>query len=275
VDPATIALVAGLCFLVSFVYSNLGLGGGLLFVPILVSLGIGAGQDVNRVVVPISLTFTIATASAAVLTHRRRGFLDLASARILLPGAFLGTLAGTATNVLFLDRTAFLVFFTAVLLLFGALMVREKLRRAVPEDRDDPRRHTSKRKWYAAAASVGSGFFSGAAGVGGGLVNVPILTVILGRQARKAVGTSSFVIVPVAALGFVLTLLLNAWRGSASMPAEFVLIPLVFPVLFLGAYLGSTVGLTRLKTRTVALIFIAVIFVTAAKMILVDLLGLL
>jgi len=273
-DAAAILLAAVLCALVAFVYSNLGLGGGILYVPILLSLGVGGGAEANLIVVPISLTLTIATASAAILTHRRKGLVDLASARVLLPGAFLGTLAGTAVNVLLLNRPAFLLFFTAVLVLFGALMAWEKSRNGEREDRDDASRYTPRRKLVASTAAVGSGFFSGASGVGGGLVNVPILTVLLGRRTRKAVGTSSLVIVPVAALGFALTLALNASQNLPPFREEFLLIPLLVPIVFLGAYAGSTLGLRRLRTRTVALVFIALIFLTAAKLVLVDLLRL-
>jgi uncharacterized membrane protein YfcA len=273
-DAAAVAMAAVLCSLVAFVYSNLGLGGGILYVPILLSLGIGGGAEANLIVVPISLTLTVATATAAILTHRRRGLVDLASAKVLLPGAFLGTLAGTAVNVLLLNRPAFLLFFTAVLVLFGALMAWEKFRNGGEEGGDDETRYTARRKLAASAASVGSGFFSGASGVGGGLVNVPILNVLLGRRTRKAVGTSSLVIVPVATLGFALTLALNTSRNLPLLREDFLLIPLLFPIVFLGGYAGSTLGLNRLRTRTVTAIFIALIFLTAAKMVLVDLLGL-
>src|SRR3989475_6821572 len=52
---------AVLLFAVAFIYANLGLGGGLLFVPILLSTGVTRSD----VAVPISLTFTIATAASS------------------------------------------------------------------------------------------------------------------------------------------------------------------------------------------------------------------
>jgi len=273
-DAVTLAAAAVLCFLVASLYANLGLGGGLLFVPILLSLGVAAeyGASQNKVLVPISLTLTIATALAAIVTHGRRGLLDRATAGILLGGALFGTVAGTAVNVLLLSRETFVVFFTAVLIAFGVLMLREKLSNGAGGERDDDARYTPGRKAAASAASVGSGFLSGASGVGGGLVNVPIMTLILGRQTRKALGSSHLVIAPVAALGFALTLLLNASVGLPVLPPEFLAIPVLFPLVFLGGYIGSSVGLARLKTRWVTLIFIAVVFLTAAKLLVVDLL---
>ena len=39
------------------------------------------------------------------------------------------------------------------------------------------------------------------------------------------------------------------------------------PVVFIGAYVGSRWGLARLKTRSVALIFILVLFLAAGKLV--------
>ena len=61
-DLATVALIAVLVFAVAFLYANLGLGGGILFVPILLS----TGMTKSDVAVPISLTLTIATATPSV-----------------------------------------------------------------------------------------------------------------------------------------------------------------------------------------------------------------
>ena len=87
-------------------------------------------------------------------------------------------------------------------------------------------------------------------------------------------GTSSLVIVPVAGLGLALTLALNASKGFEIVPPEFLLIPLLVPIVFAGAYAGSSFGLARLRSRTITLVFIALIFVTAAKIVAMDLLHL-
>src|SRR6266571_1648145 len=56
--------------------------------------------------------------------------------------------------------------------------------------------------------------------------------------------------------------------GGFAWPADFVLIPLFFPVVFVGAYIGSRWGLRALRTRPVALIFILVLFLAAGKLLL-------
>jgi len=71
VELATLLLQVVLVFAVAFIYANLGLGGGLLFVPILLSTGV---TD-SAVAVPISLSLMIAIASSSVFIHYRRSLV--------------------------------------------------------------------------------------------------------------------------------------------------------------------------------------------------------
>jgi len=265
VDATTLLLQAVLVFAVAFIYANLGLGGGLLFVPILLSTGVGA----SAVAVPISLTFTIATATSSVINHRRKGFVDFRLGGTLVAGALVGAVVGTFFTLLFLvDAWTFKAFFTGVLLVFGAYILVDWVRNARDVDEDDDAKMTPPRKAGATAATVGSGFLSGSMGIGGGLLNVPLLVYGLGRKTRKAIGTSSLLIIPTAAVGFAAYVASLALRPAGlAWPPEFVLIPVLFPIVFVGAYLGSRWGLRALQTRPVALIFILVVFVAAAKLV--------
>lgn len=264
VDAATLLLQAALVFAVAFIYANLGLGGGLLFVPILLSTGVGA----SAVAVPVSLTFTIATATSSVINHRRKGLVDFRLGGTLVAGALVGAVIGTFFTLFFLvDEWTFKAFFTAVLLAFGAYMLVDWVRNARAVDEDDDSKMTPPRKAGVTAATVGSGFLSGSMGIGGGLLNVPLLVYGLGRKTRKAIGTSSLLIIPTATVGFATYVATLAFQPAGfAWPPEFVLIPILFPIVFVGAYLGSRWGLRALRTRPVALIFILVLFVAAAKL---------
>ncbi|OGS45682.1 MAG: hypothetical protein A3K66_03415 [Euryarchaeota archaeon RBG_16_67_27] len=263
-DALLLLAQAVLLFAVAFVYSNLGLGGGLLFVPILLSTGIPESD----VAVPVSLTFTIATATSSVINHRRRGFVDMRLGGLLVAGALVGAIVGTLFTLLVLDDTAFKAFFTSVLLVFGAYMLRDWTTNARSVDEDDESKMTRGRLAAVAGATTGSGFLSGSMGIGGGLLNVPLLVYGLGRKTRLAIGTSSLLIIPTAAVGFG-AFLAALWVGSGTLavPEPFVLIPILMPVVFIGAYVGSRWGLARLKTRSVALIFILVLFLAAGKLV--------
>src|SRR5438445_12767867 len=82
-------------------------------------------------------------------------------------------------------------------------MVRDWLKNARSVDEDDDTALTPPRVAGTAAATTGSGFLSGSMGIGGGLLNVPLLGYVLGRKTRKAIGTSSLLIIPTAPVGVV------------------------------------------------------------------------
>lgn len=268
-DVALLLLQGLLVFAVAFIYANLGLGGGLLFVPILLSTGVTRPD----VAVPISLTLTIATAASAVINHHRKGLVDFRLGGTLVAGALLGAVIGALfLFTLLVDEKAFKAFFTIVLVLFGAYMLWDWVKNSRAVDEDDDSKVTPPRKAAVTAATVGSGFLSGSMGIGGGLLNVPLMVYGLGRKTRKAIGTSSLLIIPTAAVGFATYLVEYALRsGGFAWPSDFILIPVLFPIVFVGAFLGSRWGLEALRTRPVALIFILVLFIAAAKLV-IDLL---
>jgi len=264
VDVTVLLLQAVLIFAVAFIYANLGLGGGLLFVPILLSTGIPS----KDVAVPVSLTLTIATAASSVINHRRHGLVDFHLGGILVAGALVGAVIGTLFTLVVLDERTFKGFFAGVLLLFGAYMVLDWVRNKRSVDEDNDALRTRPRVLGTAVATAGSGFLSGSMGIGGGLLNVPLLLYILGRKTRKAIGTSSLLIIPTAAVGFAAYLASLALAPSGFvLPQAYFLIPILMPIVFVGAYLGSRWGLAKLKTRSVALIFIIVLFIAAAKLV--------
>jgi len=268
VDVALLVIQAVLIFAVAFIYANLGLGGGLLFVPILLSTGVGS----KDLAVPISLSLTIATAVSSVINHHRLGLVDFRLGRLLVAGALVGAVIGTFFTLKVLNEETFKAFFASVLVVFGAYMILDWVRDERSVDEDNNARLTHPRVVGTAAATAGSGFLSGAMGIGGGLLNVPLLVYVLGRKTRKAIGTSSLLIIPTAAVGFVAYIVgLAVQPAGFAWPESFLLIPILMPVVFVGAYLGSRWGLAKLRTRSVALIFIVVLFVAAAKL-LIDLL---
>lgn len=270
-DPLTLALQVLLMFAVAFIYSNLGLGGGLLFVPILFSTGV---TD-SRVAAPISLTLTVMTALASTINHRRKGYVDARLGLRLVAGPLAGAVAGALFHIAVLSDDAFKLLFTAILVVFAGFMVRDWIRTPRSVEADDDTKLTARRISGTGAAMAGSGFVSGSFGIGGGIMNVPLLVYLLGRRTRKAIGISSLLIIPTATVGFVAYLVDLSLRPSGfAAPDAFVLIPLLMPVVFVGAFVGSRWGLARLKARSVALIFILVLFVAAGKLLL-DIAGIL
>src|SRR3989441_6744621 len=111
-DAVLLLIQAVLIFGVAFIYSNLGLGGGLLFVPILLSTGV-ADKDLAG---PISLTLTIATATSSVINHHRCGLRDFRLRPVLLAGALIGAVVGPVFSLKVLKQGTFDPLFAAALL---------------------------------------------------------------------------------------------------------------------------------------------------------------
>ena len=261
------ALIAFLVFLVSFTFANVGLGGGGLYVPILLLLYVPDLPNAQDVVVPISLALATATALSSTWNHARRGFVDLRIGRTVVLGALGGAVLGTTFTLDVLTKATFKVFFAGLLLAIALTMLWDWSRRRT-QDADDPAKMTPRRLAASTVATAASGFISGSAGVGGGVFNVPILTYGLGRRTRTAVGTSSLLIIPTAVFGFLI------FVAREGVPAEFALIPILFPLALVGAYLGSRWGLRALRSRSVAILFIGVVFLADALVVL-DVLGVL
>lgn len=102
-----------------------------------------------------------------------------------------------------------------------------------------------------------AGVFSGIFGVGGGTVIVPLLVLWLGYGEREATGTSLAAIVFIAAFAAAV----QAGYGNVRVQdGVLVGVPAVAGVL-LGAWLQQ-----RLRTRTIALLFAAVLVASAAEL---------
>lgn len=121
------------------------------------------------------------------------------------------------------------------------------LARAVSPDGHSVNSSSSPRAWSIVAAGAAAGYLSGLFGVGGGIAMVPMLMTI-GVEQRRAVGTSSAVILPTAAVGAAS----YGLAGDIDWAAAAVL---GFAAL-LGAQLGARL-LARLPREPVLWLFIA------------------
>jgi uncharacterized membrane protein YfcA len=107
------------------------------------------------------------------------------------------------------------------------------------------------------AIGTAAGLFSGIFGVGGGTVIVPLLVLWLGYGEREATGTSLAAIVFIA--GFAAAV--QAGYGNVCVVDGLLVgLPAVAGVL-LGAWLQQ-----RLRSRTIALLFAAVLVASAVEL---------
>jgi uncharacterized membrane protein YfcA len=116
---------------------------------------------------------------------------------------------------------------------------------------------TTGRALKLAAIGTAAGVFSGLFGVGGGTVMVPLLVLWLGYGPREATGTSLAAIVFIA--GFAAATQ-GAYGNVHVLDAVLIGVPAVGGVL-IGTWLQQ-----RMPTRSISLLFAAVLVASAAEL---------
>lgn len=227
----------------------LGVGGGLIIVP---ALSLLAGLPL-RGAIGTSLICICGSSAAASAVYLRRGRVDLPVAVELqffsVAGAVIaGLLAGLVPAA-----PLFLLF--ALLLSLVAVQMWPSASRGTL-DRWLPR--LGPRQRVARGAAVGAGLLSGLLGVGGGILNTPVLHLLLGKPFQQAVATSSYMIGMTAAAGALVYLA----RGD------------VVPGLVTAAMVGTLVGAVpaalaghRLSARGLRMAFAVLLLFVAYQMV--------
>ncbi len=211
-DPATALLLAAGGAAIGAVGGLLGIGGGVIAVPLLLEVlaarGLAPGVATPLAIGTAQAVILLSSVSAAA-AHHRRGSIDPALLRAWLPAVALGGLAGLALAP-FLPAALSLATFAAI-----ALALAISLLRGAPEATG-----TAVPRGLAPPAAIG--LLSAALGVGAGTLSGPVLG-MLGLPLSRAVGAGAVfnlaVAVP-AAIGFAIAGQVD-WIATAllSLPA--------------------------------------------------------
>jgi uncharacterized protein len=188
-----------------------GVGGGFLMTPVQFWLSTSGGMDstlATRLAFGTSLAVMIPTMISGAAAHHSRGAVDWKAAVPMGCAAIFGGLAG-GTLASHLPGIVLRTFFALLIIVMAVRMVWHIRSCAVCE----PRGSTG--------IYIVIGFFigviSGLAGIGGGVLLVPVLVILLGYSMHKAVGTSSACLI-FSSAGAVTAYVINGW-GVAGLPA--------------------------------------------------------
>jgi uncharacterized protein len=264
--------------------SLLGLGGGVLIVPLLT---IGFGLDI-RTAVGVSLVSVIMTSSAAAGVYLERHVANLRLGMGLELFTASGALIGGSIAFLIDERWLALLFaglLTYVAITMGraalrtgdgstaATAVESDASMTTLEDDDDtpgeapsaagsrldldgPGYHV-RHLGVGVVGATGAGIVSALLGIGGGIVKVPLMHLIMGVPLRVATATSNLMVGITASASAVI----YASRGEIDV---FVAGPTAIGV-FVGANLGSRLG-HRIDLRVLRWLFVAILLYTAFEM---------
>jgi len=256
-----IALYLVLGLLTGFIAGLLGVGGGLLMVPVLTWAFLHEGFTTTyniHLALGTSMATIVLTSISSLKAHHGHGAVEWEVVKKIAPGIVIGTLVGALVAAQLSDRglklffTLFL-FYAATQMLFG---FKPKPTRGLPG-------------WAGMTAAGGViGVVSSWVGIGGGTLTIPFLTWCNVRM-QAAIGTSSAVGLPIAlagALGYVLSG--QTAQGLPTGSAGFVYLP-AFAAIVATSWLTAPMGARCTHTWPVARlkrIFAGLLYVLGVRM---------
>lgn len=192
VDPwrlLLIGLVAGI------LGGGLGVGGGIILVPLLVAVGLGRHEAHATSLAAIFLIGVAGAASFGV-----SGEIDVAAGVTIGIGGILGSVIGASVMHRVSPR--------ALTLVFGIVLLVAGIRLIMSSDPLAGAAAFSSFGQISLGLLIGfiAGFFAGLAGVGGGVVIVPSSVLLLALEQHAAQGTSLVAIVFTAIAGTIVNL---------------------------------------------------------------------
>lgn len=262
VPALTIFLVATVA---GFIGSILGLGGGIIIIPVLSSM---LGYDIRHVI-GASLISVIATSSGAAAAYVRDRLTNLRVAMFLELATTTGAILGAVASRFFPQRVLFLLF--GFLLLYSAwgMFQRRHARDDRPRPDDSPLARrlrlegdffdeaTGQTIHYRARRLVPgflvmwwAGAVSGVLGIGSGIFKVIGMDLVMGLPIKISSATSNFMMGVTAAAGAGV----HFANGDIN---PMIAGPVALGVVF-GAYWGSRL-LPRMQSATIRFLFIPIL----------------
>ena len=235
-----------LFFLVAFLYSIVGFGGGSSYLAILVLAGL-----TYQTIPPIALLCNLIVVTGGFIHFYRAGHFNLN--RVLpfvitsIPMAYWG-------GRMLINEKVF-----SLLLGFSLLAVAVRL--FLPDIYNDEARQMSNKQEWLVGLPVGAllGFLAGVLGIGGGIFLSPLLLLMRWVNVKQAAAAASFFI------------LVNSIAGLAGQATKGVfhlemIIPLGLAVL-IGGQIGSRLGSFHLSKKGLARILAVLVLYVSVRLI--------
>ena len=221
---------------VGFVAGLFGIGGGLITVPFLYYIfgSLGIDQEyIMHLAVGTSFAIIIPTSTVSVLTHNKFKAVDFDIVKSYGIFVVLGVVVGTIFAAL-LKTKSLVLFFSIVILFLGIylLLLKEKKKNIV----------IKIKLHLKIILGFIVGFISAPMGIGGAIMNVPILK-FFGYSINKAIGSAAaigFLIALFGAIGFLISgsylkTNLPLSIGFLNIPAFLIFIPITTFMARIGA----------------------------------------
>ena len=233
---------------VGFLAGLFGIGGGLITVPFLFFIfdSLNMNPDyLMHLAVGTSFAIIVPTSIVSLLTHKKHGSVDFGVIKNYAIFVIIGVLSGTIFAAV-MDTKSLLLFFTIIVFLCGAYLLNIK-------DKTDQLKVNFNLIPRILLGFV-SGFISSTMGIGGAIMNVPILR-YFGYPINKAIGSAvaiGSVISSFGAIGFLITGTILKTNlplsvGFINIPAFLIFIPITMFMARIGANTVHKVNKSKLQ----------------------------
>ena len=258
-DAVTMAVVLLGSGFIGFLFAPLGLGGGLLFAPLL-HYGLGWEVDGALLIVSLGLSATVSWGSG--LRHRKEGHVSDVRFKQSLVGALPGAIIGVV--IVASLSGSFDVFFKTLSLGFVTWAIIKTLR-----SKNNQTEQNSEPNMLPLRVGVASGgLLSSVLAIGAGAIYVPVLRTYGGLESRKAIGTSLHIMMVVLPIS-ILTHFVALDQRQVDVLASNLWLILSLPiVVIVAANLGARFGLAKVSEQRIMQLFVAVLLVIGIRYVL-------
>jgi len=184
-------LIISIIFALAFLFSMLGLGGAMLYIPVLHWFGF----DFKTVAIPTGLFLNGVTAVSAAIYYAKAKMVDIKGSVPMIITSFIGAPIGAmCTN--YISTETLIILFALGMLVAGTRML---LSAKKPEPKE--LLPFNQRAIITGTGGLFIGFIAGLLGIGGGFLFVPMM-IAVGYPTKIAAATSAFIVIFSSFSGF-------------------------------------------------------------------------
>ena len=258
-DAVTMAVVLLGSGFIGFLFAPLGLGGGLLFAPLL-HYGLGWEIDGALLIVSLGLSATVSWGSG--LRHRKEGHVSDVRFKQSLVGALPGAIIGVV--IVASLSGSFDVFFKTLSLGFVTWAIIKTLR-----SKKNQSAQNSEPNMLPLRVGVASGgLLSSVLAIGSGAIYVPVLRTYGALESRKAIGTSLHIMMVVLPISIITHFVALDQRQVDVLASNLWLIMSLPIVVIVSANLGARFGIAKVSEQRIMQLFVAVLLVIGIRYVL-------
>lgn len=242
------ALVFLIIAIASFIFAMLGLGGGMVYVPVLN----WAGFNLVSVAIPLGLLLNGLNTGLVLIPFARKKMVDWKGGAVMAATALIASPLGAMTSEH--------VPVQMLKILFAALVIAAALKILWASKQAEPEKMMSMKKRSIIGFFVGgfAGFVGGMLGLGGGFIIAPIL-MMMGYKTKEAAATTAFVVTFSS---------LSGYLGHVSQGhMNWWLTIIVVIAVVIGSQLGGRYMTQKAKSKQVKIIYAIVLLLIAVKMV--------